>query len=84
MQSEQERLRKEISVIKEVIAIKKKKQEMGWSDLVDLEEEINIPRRFEYVSEYNIQSLETHLDRLQRDRRMLRDDDLFADVIEDG
>lgn len=80
MVSESEKLKREISVVREVMAMQQKKQECGWSELAELEEEITIPKEYSHLVDYSEQSLQQHLERLERDRQMIKSDDLFTDI----
>jgi hypothetical protein len=67
MVSEEERLKREIRIIREVIAQRKTRNQVGYSNWQELERDIAIPSRYEHLVDQNTEHLEDHLERLEAD-----------------
>ena len=67
MVSEEERLKREIRIVKEVIAQRETRKEVGYSNWREMEQEISIPPRYEHLIDQQTEVLESHLERLEED-----------------
>lgn len=86
MHSEKERLKKEVRAYKEAKSIVDKKHKIGYNTYVEGEEEIykrNYPR-YRHLVDLNPDELENQIERLERDLRMIQEDDLFVEVLDEG
>lgn len=68
MASEDEKLRREIRAIKEVLALKENETKTGdWQNFNSLQSEVCIPAEFQYLQEYDRDALEKRQRRLRQD-----------------
>lgn len=67
MVSDKEQLRREIRVVKEVIAQLEKQQEIGHSSYHEMEQDVTIPKHYKHLLNQQPQQVEEHLERLERD-----------------
>lgn len=72
MKSEQEQLKEEIRYVKEILAQQDKMSEIGYSPMLDSEQDITIPFEYKYLVEQKRSSLQTHLNRLEEDLEDLK------------
>lgn len=72
MKSEQEQLKEEIRYVKEILAQQDKMSQIGFSKMLDSEQEITIPFEYQHLVEQKRSSLQTHLDRLEEDLEDLK------------
>lgn len=67
MKSEIQELKEEIRYVKEILAQQDKMANVGYSKLLDAEQDITIPPQYSYLMEQKRSSLERHMKRLQQD-----------------
>jgi len=72
MKSEIENLKEEIRYVKEILAQQDKMSQVGYSPMLDSEQDITIPHEYEYLIEQKRSSLQTHLNRLEEDLEDLK------------
>ena len=83
---EKERLEREITAFRELKSIAEEKREIGHTGMIEQREEMF---RQEYLRYQHLMSvmpdrIENRINRLENELKMLRDDNLFADIVEDG
>jgi len=83
---EKERLEREITALRELKSIAEEKREIGHTGMIEQREEMF---RQEYLRYQHLMSvmpdrIENRINRLENELKMLRDDNLFADIVEDG
>jgi len=83
---EKERLEREITALRELKSIAEEKREIGHTGMIEQREEMF---RQEYLRYQHLMSvmpdrIEDRINRLENELKMLRDDNLFADIVEDG
>jgi len=82
---EKERLEREITALKELKSISEEKREIGHTGLAETREEMfkkEYPR-YQHLMGVMPDKIQDRIDRLENDLRMLRDDDLFVDLVGD-
>lgn len=68
MDSEGERIKREIHAIEEVLAVKKNMRETGdWQTMTQLQLEVCLPAEYQFMEEMEEQSLERRKKRLEQD-----------------
>lgn len=67
MVSDEEKLRREIRIVREAIAQTEKRNQIGFSSWWELEQDITIPNRWRHLKDQTQDELEEHLRRLERD-----------------
>ena len=80
---EKERLEREITALKELKSIAEEKREIGHTGMIEQREEMfrqEYPR-YQHLMGVMPDKIEDRIERLENDLRMLRDDDLFADLV---
>jgi|APHM01.1.fsa_nt_gi hypothetical protein len=83
---EGERLKREITALKELKSIAEEKREIGHTGLAETREEMfceDYPR-YQYLLGVMPDKLEQRIERLENDLKMLEDNDIFADVTDEG
>lgn len=82
-EDEKERLKTEVRILREIRAIVERKYESGHDPLLEAEEDQirnKYPRYARYLN-YDPDSLESHIERLECDLQMVENGDLFTDVV---
>ena len=72
-------------ILREIRAIVERKYESGHDPLLEAEEDQirnKYPRYARYLN-YDPDSLESHIERLESDLKMVKEGDLFTDITED-
>jgi hypothetical protein len=67
MVSEEERLKREIRIVKEIIALREKRDDIGWNNWMEMEQKTLIPPSYSHLLDQRTDVLEEHLQRLQED-----------------
>ena len=83
---EKERLEREITALKELKSIVEEKREIGHTGLAETREEMfrkEYPR-YQHLMGVMPDKIENRIERLENDLRMLREDDLFADLVSEN
>jgi cell division protein FtsB len=81
---EAERLKREITALKELKSIAEEKREIGHTGMIEPREEIfrqEYPR-YQHLMGVMPDKLEQRIERLESDLKMLREDDLFSDITD--
>jgi len=84
MVSEKEQLKREIRIVKEAIAITKRRREVGHNPLSEMQEDISIPKRFHHLLNQDLSYLKDHLERLEEDLNDLQElnqPERFSDAV---
>jgi hypothetical protein len=84
MVSEKEKLREEIRIVKEAIAQKQKRRQIGFNKLNETEQDVTVPQRFQHLLDQDVNRLRDHLQRLKEDLddlQNLNDPQRFEDAV---
>ena len=83
---EKERLEREITALRELKSIAEEKQEIEHIGMIEQREEMfrqEYPR-YQHLMGVMPDRIEDRINRSENELKMLRDDNLFADIVEDG
>ena len=83
---EKERLEREITALRELESIAEEKREIEHTGMIEQREEMfrqEYPR-YQHLMSVMPDRIEDRINRLESELKMLRDDNLFADIVEDG
>jgi len=82
---EEDRLKHELDAYREAESIVELKKELGFVSEVDAREASFYRQypKYRHVTERNPEKIEEHIERLERDLQMLKDDDLFSDLMDE-
>jgi len=83
---EKERLEREITALRELKSIAEEKREIEHIGMIEQREEMfrqEYPR-YQHLMGVMPDRIEDRINRSENELKMLRDDNLFADIVEDG
>lgn len=65
--SDEEELKEEIRVVKDILALEENMCELGYSSLIDSEKDIVVPMEYHHLLDQQVKTLKRHLHRLEQD-----------------
>jgi len=67
MVSEKQKLKEQILEVREILAIAKKQQELGYNQILDCMEDVSVSSHNQYLTDQRPEQIKEHLERLEED-----------------